>query len=151
MVSFTPLPLCPRGKSPCYPLDRRLGGPQSQSKWSGAKKKIFPLPRIESRPQISHKEFLFSLISVMREIQCSWGEAFNKSDTFCINSDCILKWKYETYKAGLQHMKPIPFTIWHILKLQMEKKASRCGGELSIYWINIRLRVTLQHWGYAWG
>jgi hypothetical protein len=31
VVNFTPLPLYPRGKSPRYPLDRRLGGPQSQS------------------------------------------------------------------------------------------------------------------------
>jgi hypothetical protein len=31
-VSFTPLLLYPRGKSPRYPLDRRLGGPQI---WSG--------------------------------------------------------------------------------------------------------------------
>jgi hypothetical protein len=30
VVSFTPLPLYSRGKSPCYPLDRRLGGPQSR-------------------------------------------------------------------------------------------------------------------------
>jgi hypothetical protein len=27
MVSFTPRPLYPRGKSPRYPLDRRRGGP----------------------------------------------------------------------------------------------------------------------------
>jgi hypothetical protein len=31
MVSFTPRPLYPQGKSPWYPLDRRLGGPQSYS------------------------------------------------------------------------------------------------------------------------
>jgi hypothetical protein len=31
MVSSTPLPLYPRGKSPHYPLDRRLGGAQSRS------------------------------------------------------------------------------------------------------------------------
>jgi hypothetical protein len=31
VVSFTPRPLYPQGKSPCYPLDRRLGGPQSRS------------------------------------------------------------------------------------------------------------------------
>jgi hypothetical protein len=31
VVSFTPLPLYPRGKIPRYPLDRRLSGPQSQS------------------------------------------------------------------------------------------------------------------------
>jgi hypothetical protein len=32
VVSFMPLPLYPRGKSPRYPLDRRLGGPQSEEK-----------------------------------------------------------------------------------------------------------------------
>jgi hypothetical protein len=30
VVNFTPLPLYPRGKSPRYALDRRLGGPQSR-------------------------------------------------------------------------------------------------------------------------
>jgi hypothetical protein len=30
-VSFTPWPHYPRGKSPRYPSDRRLGGPQSRS------------------------------------------------------------------------------------------------------------------------
>jgi hypothetical protein len=29
VVNFTPRPLYPQGKSPRYPLDRRLGGPQS--------------------------------------------------------------------------------------------------------------------------
>jgi hypothetical protein len=31
VVSFTPRPLYTRGKSPRYPLDRSLGGPQSRS------------------------------------------------------------------------------------------------------------------------
>jgi hypothetical protein len=31
VVSFTPRPLYPQGKSPWYPLDRRLGEPQSRS------------------------------------------------------------------------------------------------------------------------
>jgi hypothetical protein len=31
VVSFTPRPLHPQGKSPRYPLNRRLGGPQSRS------------------------------------------------------------------------------------------------------------------------
>jgi hypothetical protein len=31
VVSFTPWPLYPQGKSPPYPLDRRLSGPQSRS------------------------------------------------------------------------------------------------------------------------
>jgi hypothetical protein len=29
VVNFTPRPLYPHGKSPRYPLDRRMGGPQS--------------------------------------------------------------------------------------------------------------------------
>jgi hypothetical protein len=35
MLNFTPRPLYPRGKSPLYPLDRRLGGPQSRSERRG--------------------------------------------------------------------------------------------------------------------
>jgi hypothetical protein len=38
VVSFTPRPLYPRRKSPRYPLDRRLGGPQSRSGRRGADK-----------------------------------------------------------------------------------------------------------------
>jgi hypothetical protein len=38
-VSFTPRPLYPRGKSSWYPLDRRVGGPQSRSGHGGKEKK----------------------------------------------------------------------------------------------------------------
>jgi hypothetical protein len=31
VVSFTPRPLYPQGKSPWYPLDRKLSGPQRHS------------------------------------------------------------------------------------------------------------------------
>jgi hypothetical protein len=37
----------PQGKSPSYPLDRRLGRPQSQSGHSGEEKNFQPLPRLE--------------------------------------------------------------------------------------------------------
>jgi hypothetical protein len=42
MVSLTLRPLYPRGKSPQYPLDRRLGGPQSQSGRHGEMKILAP-------------------------------------------------------------------------------------------------------------
>jgi hypothetical protein len=42
VVSFTPLPLYPGGESPRYPLDRWLGGPQSQSGRRGEKKIVDP-------------------------------------------------------------------------------------------------------------
>jgi hypothetical protein len=44
VVSLTPRPLYPR-----YPLDRRLGGPQSRSGRSGEEKNLLPLPEIEPR------------------------------------------------------------------------------------------------------
>jgi len=43
-----PWPLHPQGKSPWYPMDRRLGGPQSHSGHGGEEKNSQPLPGIES-------------------------------------------------------------------------------------------------------
>jgi len=42
-----PQPLYPQGKSPWYPLDRRLGGPQSCSGHGGEEKNSQPPPGIE--------------------------------------------------------------------------------------------------------
>jgi hypothetical protein len=55
VVSFTLRLLYPQGKSPWYPLDRRLGGPQSRSGRGGEEK--IPSPRQESNPRtpIVHK------------------------------------------------------------------------------------------------
>jgi len=41
--TFTPRPLYPGGRNPWYPLDRRLGGPQSRS-GRGEAEKNFPSP-----------------------------------------------------------------------------------------------------------
>jgi hypothetical protein len=47
VVSFTPRPIYPQGKSPRCPLNRRLGGPQSRSGRSGEEKNYQPPPGIE--------------------------------------------------------------------------------------------------------
>jgi hypothetical protein len=47
VVSFTPQPLYLQGKSTRYPLDRRLGGPQSHSGRGGEEKNSHPPPGIE--------------------------------------------------------------------------------------------------------
>jgi hypothetical protein len=47
VVSFTPQPLYPQGKSSWYPLDRRLGGPQSRSGDGGEEKNSHPVPGLE--------------------------------------------------------------------------------------------------------
>jgi hypothetical protein len=49
VVSFTPRPLYRRGKGPRYPLDRRLGGPQSRLD-APEKRKFLTLPGLELRP-----------------------------------------------------------------------------------------------------
>jgi hypothetical protein len=46
-VTFTPRPLYTQGKSPWYPLDRRLGGPHSRSRRDGEEKNSQPLPGLE--------------------------------------------------------------------------------------------------------
>jgi len=47
VASFTPLPLYLQGKSPLYPLDRRLDGPQSRSGRGDEEKNSQPPPGIE--------------------------------------------------------------------------------------------------------
>jgi hypothetical protein len=47
VVSFMPRPLYPQGKSPGYPLDRRLGRPQSRSGRGGEEQNSQPPSGIE--------------------------------------------------------------------------------------------------------
>jgi hypothetical protein len=53
VVNFTPCPLYPRGKSPRYPLDRRLGGSQSQSGRFGEEKILDAIGTRTPTPQSS--------------------------------------------------------------------------------------------------
>jgi hypothetical protein len=68
VVSFTPRPLYLQGKSPWYPLDRRLGGPQSWSGRGGEEKNSQPLLGLESliiQPMAQHcNTELYQLISI---------------------------------------------------------------------------------------
>jgi hypothetical protein len=47
VVSFTPRPLYLQGKSPCYPLNRRLIGLHNPSGRDGEEKNSHPLPGLE--------------------------------------------------------------------------------------------------------
>jgi hypothetical protein len=49
VVSFTPRLLFPSGKSPLYPLTKRLGGLQSRSERCGIEKNLLLLSGIELR------------------------------------------------------------------------------------------------------
>jgi hypothetical protein len=67
VVSFTPQPLYDREKSPRYPLDRRLGGPQSRSGLRGEEKILdptgtrTPTPRSSSPKPVAIPTALFWL------------------------------------------------------------------------------------------
>jgi hypothetical protein len=50
VVSFTPRPLYPQGKSSGYPLDRRLGGPKGRSGHGGEEERSHHYPRRELNP-----------------------------------------------------------------------------------------------------
>jgi hypothetical protein len=52
MVNFTPRPIYPQGKSPWYPLDRRLGRPQNHSGHGGEEKNSQPQPQPVAEPRI---------------------------------------------------------------------------------------------------
>jgi hypothetical protein len=49
VISFTPRPLYPQGKSTWYPLDRRLDGPRAVL--DAVVKRKIPSPRRESNPR----------------------------------------------------------------------------------------------------
>jgi hypothetical protein len=91
-VSFTPRPLYPRGKSPRYSLDRRLGEPQSRSGHSGCEYKnshhcpfrelnpgraAFTLVSIQSysgsKPDVTLEEY-FALLRCGRKISGAIGQ-----------------------------------------------------------------------------
>jgi hypothetical protein len=91
VVSFTPRPLYPLGKSPCYPLDRRLGGPQNDLK-DVKKRKFLTLPGLELRPlgRPPRSQSLYGLRyrgSFLRCVICGYLFilVFHKWRTFCLS------------------------------------------------------------------
>jgi hypothetical protein len=53
VISFTPRPLYLQENCPWYPLNRRLGGPQSRSGRGGEEKNFQPLTGLEPPPPSS--------------------------------------------------------------------------------------------------
>jgi hypothetical protein len=71
-VSFVPWPLYTQGKRPWYPLDRRLGVPQSQSDRSGEE---------EGNPGFSARNLVTIIVSVYK----AWH-----LEVICITTDVFL-------------------------------------------------------------
>jgi hypothetical protein len=74
VVSFTPQPLYPRGKSPWYPLDRRLGGPQSRSGRGGEEKNSHS--RRESNPRTPIVQPVAQRYTDWAEVKNAWSCTF---------------------------------------------------------------------------
>jgi hypothetical protein len=86
VVSFTLLPLYPRGKGRRYSLDRRLGGPQSRSGRWGEEKNL-ALPGMEpGRGRPARSPLLYCL-------------SYPDSDC-CVNNRFLLKINNGKYGAG---------------------------------------------------
>jgi hypothetical protein len=71
LVSFTPRPLYPQGKSPWYPLDRRLGVLQNRSRRSGGEKNSQPPPEIEPR---NSNRLVRNVVVIPTELSRLWKE-----------------------------------------------------------------------------
>jgi hypothetical protein len=80
VVSFTPLPLYSQGEDPWYPLDRRLGGPQSRSGHGGEEKNshtppvleiIHPLVQRYSTElfRVKFRDFLLNFLRLARQLR----------------------------------------------------------------------------------
>jgi hypothetical protein len=90
VVSFTPLPLYPRGMSLWYPLDRRLGGPQNRSGRGGGERNYQPLPGLEPLIIRPVAQRLFTKISrILKQIQVI----------------CIFKLPMQVLIFGISHEK----------------------------------------------
>jgi hypothetical protein len=70
-VSFTPLPIYFKTKSPWYPMDKLLDGPQSRSGRRREENNFFPLPGIELRLITSPT---LSLVTTLTELHVSVNE-----------------------------------------------------------------------------
>jgi hypothetical protein len=69
------LPLYTRGKSPLYPLDRKLGGPQGRSARCGRQKNL-ELPGIEI---VSYPDSILSEMNKIIGFGCKLSFDYNKS------------------------------------------------------------------------
>jgi hypothetical protein len=125
VVSFTPRPLFPQGKSPWYPLDRRLGGPQSRSGRGGEEKNSQPPLAIE--PQNPDRP---------ARSQALYRLSYHGSD----RGDCSA-WNADLFSSGVKRHRY--FLDRNLVGLQnlpghskTEKNLYACIGNRSRYQVN---------------
>jgi hypothetical protein len=99
MVNFTPRPLCPHGKSPWYPLDRRLGELQSRSGRGSEEKNPHPLPGLELpniQPLAQRYTIPAPITQPRRFPKGNMPSPIPFQSQFTTQSSCHLIWTYTT-------------------------------------------------------
>jgi hypothetical protein len=91
VVSFKLWPLCPQGKSAWYPLDRRLGGPQSSSGRGGEEINFQPPPGLEppDHPARAKVLFLLFVLWTLCNVCILYVEMFVLSLQYFEKSTCL--------------------------------------------------------------
>jgi hypothetical protein len=94
VFTFMPRPLYSQGKSPWYPLERRLDGPQSRSGHGGEEKNYQPLPGLEpsDHPARSSALYHWATPAPMLIIKSLWI--------------VIVTFKYGRYFASFSSRRP---------------------------------------------
>jgi hypothetical protein len=101
MVSVTYWPLYPQGKSSPYPLDRRLGGPQSPSGRDGEEKNSQPLSRLE--PSIIQPIAHRYISELSRILLCKVGITDSGTMRTKINSALQIIHQQQKSSKSVQH------------------------------------------------
>jgi hypothetical protein len=117
-VSFTPRPLYPQGKSPWYPSDRRLGGPQSRCGRGGEKKNSHPRRKSNPRtPIVQPVDFMI----------ITWQTTFQMYKT------CIYEGVTKSFrtKSVTKHTLTTINTRWEATQRVMAAKLTRLASQNS--------------------
>jgi hypothetical protein len=123
VVNFTPRPLYPREKSPRYPLDRRLGGPQSRSGRPGEEKILGPTgtrtPTPLSSNSVASRYTDYAIPApTLRKLRAdlkpmnSWYTSVRNSSSLCVKS------------INMHRTKILPFVLyaWALTSFGSEKE-----------------------------
>jgi hypothetical protein len=135
VLSFTPRPLFSRSQNPRYPLDRRLGGPQSRSGRGDEERKSHNYPRRESNPDrparsiVSVLTELFRLLSKIHFIifpstpkSTVWSLSFGFYDQ---NFACVSRFSHACHMQRPSH--PLDLFTIIILGESYTLRSSLCG------------------------
>jgi hypothetical protein len=113
VVRFTLGSLYSLEKSPRYPLDRRLGGLQSRSRFCGVEKNRSPLPIIEHRPFSTKPVAMATELSWLdrrKDCEKSWGGLTLVLSTVICQGKFIRTFEFQ--KAQIDEEQNFVFVGW---------------------------------------